>query len=390
MPFYHSSDSIKSSSVGGAQVAPPKIASTITQKGIQIVGALQLHPTDLATDALLSSSDRTLSLWVFAFASSHIGMSAVRSSVISTLGTIATDKPLDLVGNEQWVLPPWWPGDTTGGNRIFPDGPTAGRQLYRVLYTVISFVTLGSALGAYLRSSSMALREQMDPTTSLLYYACLFSASLSFGAAIASLFNASPLGLMPSFEKGTTTSSSQGNKNNVAPRAAAAAENTMIAGIRRDDTLKFTTRGLTRITRHPLILPVVPWGLATAHLAGGRACDCILFGGLSVYSVAGCLAQDLRVMREEGSVGTVFEMESRPQEQRQRQQHGVMEGESYEGERTRLRYFFEQTSFVPFKAVVDGRQQLSDIIEEGPWLQLVLGTIAGSFVEVKIIQLLEL
>ena len=67
-----------------------------------------------------------------------------------------------------------------------------------------------------------------------------------------------------------------------------------------------------------------------------------------------------------------------------------MEGESYEGERTRLRSFFEQTSFVPFKAVVDGRQQLSDIIEEGPWLQLVLGTIAGSFVEEKIIQLLEL
>lgn len=129
----------------------------------------------------------------------------------------------------------------------------------------------------------------------MMYGACLFAAALSFGAVVASLFNASPLGLMPSFE------GDPGGSRGTGP------ENALAAGIRRDDTLIFTARGLTRITRHPLILPVVPWGFATAYLA----CDWILFGGLSIYAVAGWFAQDLRVIREEGSVGTVFSTESR-------------------------------------------------------------------------------
>ena len=150
-----------------------------------------------------------------------------------------------------------------------------------------------------------------------------------------------------------------------------------IAGIRRDDSLKFTTRGLTRITRHPLILPVVPWGLATAYLAGDRPCDYILFGGLSIYAIAGCFAQDLRVMREEGSVGTVFQIESREQ------------AESGHGEREQLRSFFDATSFVPFQAVFDGRQRLDDIVREVPWLQLIAGTVAGVFIEEHILRLLR-
>ena len=311
-----------------------------------------------------SSADPILSFWVLAFASSHIGMSAIRSKIIQSLGEAA--KSLNLVGNEDWTLPRWWPGDNTGGSRIFPDDLTAGRQVYRVLYTLISFVTLGSALGAYLHSSSitggMSSSATMQSTNSAVYNLCLFSAALSFGAAIASIFNASPLGLMPSFED----VSSDDNESN------------SIAGIRRDDTLKFTTSGLTRITRHPLILPVVPWGFATAYLAGGRPCDYILFGGLSIYALVGCFAQDLRVIREEGSVGTVFQTESGQR----------LEGTD-EDERTQLRSFFEDTSFVPFKAVLDGRQDLDDIIREGPWLQFAIGTVFGVFLEDKILQLLE-
>ena len=315
-----------------------------------------------------SSSNQVLAAWIFAFASSHIGMSATRSNIIRSLGDVANS--LNLVGNEGWVLPTWWPGDNTGRNRIFPDNLTAGRQIYRMLYTAVSFLTLGSAFGAYLHSSSISALDYygMQQST-LLYNACLLSAALSFGAAIASLVNASPLGLMPSFEADDGTADE--GKSLGSP----------VAGLRRDDTLKFTTRGLTRITRHPLILPVVPWGIATAILAGGRPCDVILFCGLSIYAMAGCYAQDLRVIREEGSVGTVFQTESRDDVK-----GGV--SDEQEQERTRLRLFFRETSYFPFKAVFDGRQSLDDIVREVPWLQFFVGTIVGLYLEEKILQLL--
>ncbi|KAL9187008.1 hypothetical protein ACHAXT_010728 [Thalassiosira profunda] len=312
----------------------------------------------LHAQPLADASDQTLALWVAAFASSHIGMSAIRSRLISSLGEALGT--LNLVGNEAWRLPEWWPGDSAAGNRIFPDALTAGRQVYRALYTAVSFVTLGSAFGAYLHSSSLSGGSFVGDQSTFW----LATAALSFGAAVASLFNASPLGLMPSFEGAST----EGGETSGAAR---------IAGLRRDDALKFTTRGLTRITRHPLILPVVPWGLATAHLAGGRPCDYILFGGLAVYAVAGCWAQDLRVQREEGSVGTVFQTE------------GPRAAEGRSGEKEQLRSFFEETSFVPFKAVIDGRQSLEVILTEVPWLQFVAGTTVGVLIEMRILQLLE-
>ena len=222
---------------------------------------------------------------------------------------------------------------------------------------------MGNAFAAYLQSSAAHGDVIIDMTTqSSLYTISLYISALSFGAAIASLFNASPLGLMPSFEaEGNDTTRESGNAS--------------IAGITRDDTLKFTTRGLTRITRHPLILPVVPWGFATAYL-GGRTCDFILFGGLSIYAIAGCYAQDLRVIKEEGSVGTVFGAEQ------------GRDNNNDEDERNQLKSFFEQTSFIPFKAVLDGRQSLEDIGREAPWLQFVAGTILGLFAEERILQLL--
>lgn len=331
-----------------------------------------MSPSDIIQASVVDRSNLVLASWVFAFASSHIGMSAVRTPIISSLGGIANR--LDLVGNDDWTLPAWWPGDSSaGGNRIFATELTAGRQVYRALYTAVSFITLGSALGAYLHCSSIA--EGVQPVLSIeqmsstfTHDACLAAAALSFGAAIASLFNASPLGLMPSFEASPEEDDGKG-----------ALSGNTIAGLRRDDTLKFTTRGLTRITRHPLILPVAPWGFATAYLAGNRPCDYILFGGLSVYAIAGCLAQDMRVIREEGSVGTVFQTE---------RQQGRSEANA-EGERMRLRLFFEETSFVPFNAVLDGRQRLDDILREGPWLQFVIGTILGVYIEREILFLVR-
>lgn len=323
-----------------------------------------MFPLGAHSTITIDASNQVEALWVFAFASSHIGMSAARGAIISSLGDAAD--ALGLVGNEEWTLPGWWPGDDAGGNDVFPDSSTAGRQIYRALYTAVSFVALGGAFGAYLHSSSLSAGVALSQTSSPLHSAWLFSAALSLGAAIASLFNASPLGLMPNFE-----GASRREGDEVAANA--------IAGIRRDDSLKFTTRGLTRITRHPLILPVVPWGFATAYLAGGRACDYILFGGLSVYALAGCFAQDLRVIREEGSVGTVFRTElSREKCQ------------GTNGERAQLSSFFEETSFLPFKAVVDGKQSLNDIVAETPWLPLIAGTVAGVSIEEKVLQLLGL
>jgi uncharacterized membrane protein len=323
---------------------------------------------NLIGESTSSHQLQLLSLWVIAFASSHIGMSAIRSSIISFLGNGA--QALKLINNEEWILPPWWPGDSSGGNNIFPDALTTGRQIYRMMYTVVSFVTLGFAFGSYLDAASIQHPTEAIAGTQL-YTTCLFAAALSYGAVTASLFNASPLGLMPGFEAMSSQNNNDGEEDNTNTG------NNFIANIRRDDSLKFTTRGLTRITRHPLILPVVPWGLANAILAGARSCDFILFGGLAIYAVAGCFAQDLRILREEGSVGTVFRIESRS------------DNEDGQDEREQLRSFFEATSFIPFQAVVDGRQRFDDIVLEVPWLQFVAGTVAGVFIEERFLQLLR-
>ena len=326
----------------------------------------------------LTNDETTLALWVLAFASSHIGMSATRSTIIASLGEVAS--ALQLVGRDEWKLPGWWPGDSSGGDRLFPDADTAGRQVYRAGYTAVSFATLGSAFAAYLSAaSSSGTSAGADAATlgfvvdgigsdpSSLHSICMGTAALSFGASIASLFNASPLGLMPSFEAQASSSSTGGQQI----LSSTSTPGDTLGGIRRDDSLKFTAKGLTRITRHPLILPVVPWGIATSYLAGNRPCDYILFGGLALYAVAGCFAQDLRVIREEGSVGTVFKPTDSAEEGQQ------------------LNSFFQETSFVPFKAVVDGRQNFDDVVAEVPWLGFVVGTGLGWLLEEKILQLLH-
>ena len=75
----------------------------------------------------LTNEETALALWVLAFASSHIGMSATRSTIIASLGEVAS--ALQLVGRDEWKLPGWWPGDSSGGDRLFPDADTAGRQV---------------------------------------------------------------------------------------------------------------------------------------------------------------------------------------------------------------------------------------------------------------------
>jgi uncharacterized membrane protein len=294
----------------------------------------------------MSPNDLYLAFWVVAFASSHIGMSALRDRLIGACGDV-----LDKVGliNTDFQLPTWWPGDEAG-NQLFPTRESAGRQVYRAGYTAVSFTTLGFS-AFYYSSAIMALTTHAISLPPLEYdfYFCV--AAASSGASIASLFNASPLSLVPGF---TATTSKTDSQEASLP-------------LQRNDLLKLSPKGLTRITRHPLIFPVVPWGVATCQLQGSHTADVLLFGGLALYSVLGCVAQDLRVIRQEGSVGTSFSDTSLDS----------------------LQDFYQSTSFVPFGAVWDGRQSMSDILQEVPWLGFAGGCVVGVYLEHAILTFLS-
>mmetsp|Transcript_2422 Transcript_2422/g.6511 ORF Transcript_2422/g.6511 Transcript_2422/m.6511 type:complete len:314 (-) Transcript_2422:605-1546(-) len=222
-----------------------------------------------ALDAIQDDSEslRSLLIWVTAFASSHIGMSAIRQILITDVfGRFLANDVLGIVGTGKLRLPDFWPGDSSGTNELFPDVETTGRQFYRIFYTLVSFVTLGSAFSIYLglcrneplacsidlasisnsSSSSIGSRE----TLAIVFGYAI--ATLSGAFSLASLVNASPLGLMPSFRAQT------GDETNTSGTAADVPAGNTLLGIARDDALKFDPTGLTRITRHPLILPVVP------------------------------------------------------------------------------------------------------------------------------------
>lgn len=315
-------------------------------------------PLDQQQDQQLLS----LEFWITSFSLSHIGMSAIRDNLIYNCGKLASEMKLI---NRGIKLPDYWPGDDFGQDEIFPDSDTAGRQIYRVGYTLVSFTTLGNAFTSYLSivqsnnennnnifMSTMPLTEQEH----MVYFSI---ASLAFATSIASLFNASPLGLMPGFQKASQSKDSSGENKKAT-----------VAGLQRNDGLKFEPRGLTRITRHPLILPVVPWGISTSFLAGGLIHDFVLFTGLSIYAIAGCACQDLRILRKEGSVGTVFKPDS-------------------EDIGMKLNTFFDNTSFVPFGALLDGRQSIHLMVKEFPYIPFVVGIPIGAVMEDSILQFLK-
>ncbi len=347
-----------------------------------------------------------LAIWIMAFSSSHIGMSAIRDTLIQRCGTIARQTKL-IESTKDITLPKWWPGDDVGRDRIFPDEETAGRQLYRLGYTFISFFTLGGALSTYL-----AIQQQQhlniptvdsftipslssffhmnglnlvpfmttttvsdQPNTVMMIY--LFVAASSFAASIASLFNASPLSLMPGFQKATRDSIELNERTEIQDQELTLKNpnrhhsGVIVGVLQRNDSLKFEPKGLTRITRHPLILPVVPWGIATSYLAGGHLSDFLLFSGLSIYAIAGCACQDLRILRKEGSVGTVFQPISS-------QDVGK-----------KLNDFFEKTSFMPFGAVIDGRQRMDLVLKEFPYIPFLFGFPIGVCIEICLLQFVK-
>lgn len=346
---------VRPSVVAGIQLRPNKISTTKKRVFrnlscgnlcVESGRKADLTRRGLTNSLVILQEDLSLAFWITSFASSHIGMSSVRDSLITSCGRWADSS--NLVGRGL-KLPAYWPGDDVGKSDVFPDSITAGRQIYRFGYTAVSFMTLGSAFASYLSSTALTVPVEISTRDSFLFSGV---AAVSFGAAIASLFNPSPLSLMPGFV---------GEPEN--------AMATTTGVIRRDDSIKLRARGLTKITRHPLILPVLPWGCATSYLAGGRLSEFLLFGGLATYAVAGCAAQDLRVKKKEGSVGTVFSPDS------------VQNDEVLDD-------FFRSTSFVPFVAALDGRQSVKEIILEFPLLGFCFGTFIGWFIEKYLLQYL--
>ena len=101
------------------------------------------------------------------------------------------------------------------------------------------------------------------------------------------------------------------------------------------------TRGLTRITRHPLFMGIALW--AFSHLLlNGHATDALFFGGLLFFSLIGARHQDERKRVTD---------------------------------RERLGPFFAKTSFWPFGAILAGRNRID--WRELPWLALAIGAAAA-------------
>jgi len=327
-------------------------------------------------------------------------MSAIRQTLIDFLGGSVASDVLGIVGTKKLKLPDVWPGDSLGTNELFPDVETTGRQLYRIFYTIVSFVTLGNAFAVYLRlcgeANNAALGylgyfEENNVSSSTIgefpILVAFLVAAVAGAFSLASLVNASPLGLMPSFRRRDTV---VGNDSS-SPTITASSDT--VLGITRDDSLKFIPTGLTRITRHPLILPVVPWGMVTSILAGGRDFDFILFGGLSLYAIAGCYCQDLRVLRNEGSVGTTFFVSNNDtdDERTTTTASTAVIADTTADTRinnTALKSFYEQTSFVPFQAVLDGRQSWKLLFQEFPILPFLLALPAAYAIETVFLRFL--
>ena len=204
----------------GALLAPPPLGRRASATKTSLALLPQLSPTE-----------RDVAAWTFAFASSHIGMSAVRTGVIRKCGAAA--ERLRLVDNATWTLPDLWPGDAEGGQAVFPTADVAGRQLYRLLYTGVSFATLGSAFSAYLDSLQQVPAALADSPP------LFWTAALSWAASLTSLANPSPLSLVPAYAAGGGGDGAGDGGARRAPRVA------------RDDARKLAARGLTRVTRHP-------------------------------------------------------------------------------------------------------------------------------------------
>jgi uncharacterized membrane protein len=100
-----------------------------------------------------------------------------------------------------------------------------------------------------------------------------------------------------------------------------------------------TPRGILKITRHPSFVGLAVFGIAHT-IMNGWAGDLIFFGTFPALGIIGGLHQDRRKLRELGA--------------------------SY-------RTFLDATSFIPFAALISGRQKFSR--GDAPWMAIGIGAV---------------
>ena len=99
---------------------------------------------------------------VFVFASTHIGLSAVREVIITKLGEGAST--VGLVGRG-WRLPESWQGDSSGnGSAVLPDAATAGSLCVRACRccTVASYRPFCADICARGKPPRLTIRPSQD------------------------------------------------------------------------------------------------------------------------------------------------------------------------------------------------------------------------------------
>jgi len=97
--------------------------------------------------------------------------------------------------------------------------------------------------------------------------------------------------------------------------------------------------GLERVTRHPFFVGTALLGIGHVLLAS-RMVGVVAFGGLAIYSIAGAMHQDGKLRRELGE---------------------------------HFAAYLDQTSLVPFAAIVAGRQRL--VARELPLAGIAVGLL---------------
>jgi uncharacterized membrane protein len=193
----------------------------------------------------------------------------------------------------------------------WPTRPAVRRRLiarlggggYLGLYTLVSFATLVPLIWVYAinRHAGVVLWNLRD--IPYLWEAAFGISGLGFALSIASFFQPSPFAI--------------GSPQRPEPY------------------------GLTRITRHPLFMPLALIGFGHLLLWGWLT-DVAFFGGLAIYTIAGCAHQDARKRQEEHD---------------------------------RYATYFEKSSLLPFAAILTGRNRLS--LRELPWVGLLVGAGAA-------------
>lgn len=178
-----------------------------------------------------------------------------------------------------------------------------GLRAYLGLYSLVSLAVFIPLVTVYVRNRHAgALFWDLRSAPGVFEISWIVS-GLSFTFIVASLFQPSPLGM------GTSG--------------------------------KAQPYGLSRITRHPMFVPLATLGAGHLLLQGYQT-DVAFFGGLLVFGYLGCAHQDARKR--------------------------ALESERF-GE------FLDQTSLVPFAAMLAGRTRL--VASELPWYGLAIGAAAA-------------